>query len=154
MAGIGRAALRDAIAYARGRTRTFLVRGQTKPAEDPLVQRVIGRLSSLVFTLEGIVTGVSAVLDDAYAHWASGKPGEDAYLRADMAAYNGQLMAIDLVLQATSLLFEVGGASAVSQTRQLDRHWRNARTLSSHNPAILRERLVGDYLLNGVNPRA
>jgi hypothetical protein len=51
------------------------------------------------------------------------------------------------------LLFEVGGASATSETRRFDRYWRNARTLASHNPAIYRERAIGDYYLNGTAPR-
>jgi alkylation response protein AidB-like acyl-CoA dehydrogenase len=53
------------------------------------------------------------------------------------------------VLSVTTELFEVGGASATSTSRALDRHWRNARTLSSHNPVIYQERAIGDRLLNG-----
>ena len=56
------------------------------------------------------------------------------------------------VLEATTLIFDVGGASATSETRRMDRHWRNARTAASHNPAIQRERAIGDYLINGVSP--
>jgi hypothetical protein len=40
-------------------------------------------------------------------------------------------------------LFGVGGASAVAERFRLDRHWRNAHTLASHNPVIYRDRLVG-----------
>jgi hypothetical protein len=58
------------------------------------------------------------------------------------------------VLEAATLLFEAGSASATSTTRRLDRHWRNARTLASHNPAILREGYLGDYYLNGTIPSA
>lgn len=58
------------------------------------------------------------------------------------------------MLEATTLLFEVGGASATSTERSFDRHWRNARTVASHNPAIFRERAIGDYLLNGTSPDA
>ena len=36
---------------------------------------------------------------------------------------------------------------------RLDRHWRNARTLASHNPVIYRDRIVGDYVLNRTSPR-
>ena len=32
------------------------------------------------------------------------------------------------------------------------RHWRNARTLASHNPVIYRDRIVGDYVLNSTSP--
>lgn len=59
-----------------------------------------------------------------------------------------------MVRQATTLLFEAGGASATSTDRCFDRHWRNARTAASHNPAIYRERAIGDYLLNGTPPES
>ena len=57
-----------------------------------------------------------------------------------------------MMLEAATLVFEVGGASATSETRRLDRHWRNARTAASHNPAIHREAAIGDHLLNGTVP--
>lgn len=153
LAGIGRAVLRDAVEFVQAKTRTFGVPGQTTPRTDPLVQRVIGKLSSLAFALEAVVDSVSAALDAAHEAWKAGSPDEALYDAADIKAYQGQQVAIDLVLQATSLLFEVGGASATQEARRLDRHWRNARTIASHNPAIARERLLGDHYLNGVSPR-
>ena len=69
-----------------------------------------------------------------------------------MEAFQAQQVTLPQVLEAATLLFEVGGASAVSEARGLDRHWRKARLLASHNPAIQRERMIGDYLLNGALP--
>ncbi|MET0269507.1 MAG: acyl-CoA dehydrogenase family protein [Sphingomonas sp.] len=154
LAGIGRAVKRDAIDYVRAKTRTFGVPGTIDVSADPLVQRVVGKLASLSFTLDSIVGSVSERLEAAHAAWNAGRPDDAALLAADIAAYHGQQVAIDLVLQATSLLFEVGGASATQESRRLDRHWRNARTIASHNPAIQREKALGDYHLNGTNPRA
>ena len=37
-------------------------------------------------------------------------------------------------------------------TRGLDRFWRNARTIASHNPLIYKEWIVGDYVVNGTEP--
>ena len=34
----------------------------------------------------------------------------------------------------------------------LDRYWRNARTISSHNPRVYRDRIVGDFAVNGTTP--
>ncbi|MGH8332861.1 MAG: SfnB family sulfur acquisition oxidoreductase, partial [Pseudomonas fluorescens] len=34
----------------------------------------------------------------------------------------------------------------------LDRHWRNARTHTLHDPARWKYHLIGNYLLNGVKP--
>jgi alkylation response protein AidB-like acyl-CoA dehydrogenase len=152
LAGIARAVLRDGIAFVQGRTRAFGVPGQSSPRQDPLVQRVIGRLSSLAFSAEAIVEGVSAAIERAWLAQQAGEPNSELYVAADIKAYQGQQIVIQQVLEATTLLFEVGGASATSTTRRLDRHWRNARTISSHNPAILREAYLGDYYLNGTIP--
>lgn len=152
LAGIARAVQRDAIAFVQGRTRTFGIPGQSSPRHDPLVQRVIGRLSSLAFSAESLVEGVSAAIERAWQAHLAGEASEALYTEADIRAYQGQQIAIQQVLEATGLLFEVGGASATSTTRRLDRHWRNARTIASHNPAILREAYIGDYYLNGTIP--
>ena len=61
-------------------------------------------------------------------------------------------MVARLVLDLVTGLFEVGGASATAERFRLDRHWRNARTLASHNPVIYRDRVVGQYFLNGTSP--
>jgi alkylation response protein AidB-like acyl-CoA dehydrogenase len=154
LAGIANAVLRDGIAFVQAKTRTFGVPGQSSPRSDPLVQRVIGRLGSLAFSANAIVDQVARAMQAVHeAHLAgTAQPGD--YTAVDIQAFEGQQIAIGQVLEATTLLFEVGGASAVSESRRLDRHWRNARTLASHNPAIQRERAIGDWLLNDRAPDA
>jgi alkylation response protein AidB-like acyl-CoA dehydrogenase len=154
LAGIARAVLRDGISFVQPRTRAFGIPGTSSPRSDPLVQRVIGRLASLSFAAETIVDGVAGALEQAYQSVLAGTASEALYVATDIKAYQAQQIVINLVLEATTLLFEVGGASATSETRRLDRHWRNARTAASHNPAILRERAIGDYYLNGTIPDA
>jgi hypothetical protein len=42
------------------------------------------------------------------------------------------------------------GSSCATRGRcSLDRHWRNARTLASHNPVIYKPRIIGDFIVNG-----
>ena len=154
LAGIARAALRDATAFVQGRTRAFGVPGQSSPKDDPLVQRVIGRLSSLAYASETLVVAAAEVLEDVHQAELSDTAQEADYVEADIRTFQAQQVVLEQVLEATTLLFEVGGASATSQARRLDRHWRNARTLASHNPAIYRERALGNYYLNGVSPGA
>jgi alkylation response protein AidB-like acyl-CoA dehydrogenase len=48
-----------------------------------------------------------------------------------------------------SLLFDVGGASATKKANNFDRHWRNARTLSSHNPTTYKARSIGQHPISG-----
>ena len=154
LAGIARAIRRDAIAFTQAKTRTFGVPGQTSPRHDPLVQRIVGRLSAIAFTAEALVDRVAGMLDQLEADSLRGEDDPARYTEADIAAFEAQQISLPLVLEASTLLFEVGGASAVRRSLLLDRHWRNARVLASHNPAIQRERAIGDFRLNGTDPGA
>jgi alkylation response protein AidB-like acyl-CoA dehydrogenase len=154
LAGIARAVVRDAVAFVRPRTRTFGVPGASSPREDPLVQSVIGRLSSVAFAVESTVLAVAARFDDLDAALAEGRDDPELHTAAQLAAFRAQQVVLPLVLSGATELFEVGGASATGIDAALDRHWRNARTLASHNPAIHRAQQLGDYELNGVVPMA
>ncbi|MGW4329201.1 acyl-CoA dehydrogenase family protein [Nocardia sp. NPDC004573] len=148
LAGIAKRAERDIRAWVAARTRGYTHSAADLPRHDPLVQQVIGRLSAAAFAAEASVLAVADVLDGVLA---GGAKEESALVAAELAAARAQLAVIDLVLPATSLLFEVGGASVVSEQLRLDRHWRNARTISVHNPAIQKARAIGDHLLNGAD---
>ena len=142
--GIARAVLRDAVDFVRPRTRTFGVAGVSLPREDPLVQGVVGRLSSIASAVEAVTLSAVRALEAADA-----RASDDDYQEALATVFEAQQVVLPLVLEAATALFEVGGASAVDADRALDRHWRNARTIASHNPAIHRERALGDRRLNG-----
>ena len=152
LAGIARAVLKDALTFTQAKTRTFAVPGKSSPRHDPLVQSVIGRLASLSFTADTLVDGVADAIDEAYRTALKGGDATELYTVANIKAYQAQQIVIEQVLEATTLLFEIGGASATSESRRFDRYWRNARTLASHNPLIHRERAIGDYWLNGTPP--
>ncbi len=146
LAGIAQRATDDTTAWVRARTRTFSHAAADLQRHDPLVQQVIGRLSSAAWSARQSVLAVADVLDETLA---DRRVHEDLLQEAELAAAHAQLSVIDTVLRATNDLFEVGGASIVDADLALDRHWRNARTLAVHNPAIQKARTIGDLLLNG-----
>ncbi|MFD0938371.1 monooxygenase, partial [Methylobacterium trifolii] len=87
------------------------------------------------------------------AHLAGpGEAAEAAAAIADLEVNQAVTVVTDLVLDATTILFDALGASAVKGGLGLDRHWRNARTIASHNPRIYRDRIVGDFAVNGTQP--
>ncbi len=43
----------------------------------------------------------------------------------------------------------MGGGWATSRDLNLDRYWRNIRTVYNHNPLLHKARVVGDFYLNG-----
>ncbi|MGX1750700.1 acyl-CoA dehydrogenase family protein [Glutamicibacter protophormiae] len=151
LVGIGKAARNEAAAIVATRTRTFNTGSGALFKDDPQIQELVGRLASNVFAAESIV--VSAARDlDAALDPSLGLNAEEAFLRAELAVQQAHVAAPKLVLDATSELFDVTGASAVSTSKSLDRFWRNARTVATHNPVAFKARSVGDYFINGTIP--
>jgi alkylation response protein AidB-like acyl-CoA dehydrogenase len=76
-------------------------------------------------------------------------PDPDAWHEAALRAARAQVVVAELATRSPEQLFNAGGASATSRVENLDRHWRNARTLASHNPAMYKARAIGELLING-----
>ncbi|OII41479.1 hypothetical protein [Plantibacter sp. MMLR14_011] len=145
VAGIAQRALEDTVDYVRARRRTVGHAGEHWPREDPLVQSIVGQLSSVVHTARALVLTSARTLDGPATD-------PDAARSALLEVFRVQQVVLPLVLDALSRLFEVGGASAVGRSTALDRHWRNVRTIASHNPAVQRSAALGQFELNGTLP--
>nr|WP_202926635.1 acyl-CoA dehydrogenase family protein [Gordonia desulfuricans] len=148
LAGIAQRALDDVAGWVRARTRTFTHAAADLPREDPLVQQVIGRLSAAAYTSRTLVLDIAEKLDRILDRGATDEALIDE-VEFDVA--RAQHAVITTVLDATTQLFEVGGASITSERLRLDRHWRNARTISAHNPLIYKLQAIGDHVLNGTD---
>ena len=153
LAGIARAIVRDAVAFVQPRKRVYSHGSGDTPREDPLVQQVIGQLASTAFIAASTVQAVARGLGEVDRFRQRGEPVPESLLfEVELNTAKAQAGIVDAVLQAGTRLFDIGGASALQEDRRLDRHWRNARTLASHNPTIYKGRVVGDHLLNGARP--
>lgn len=148
IAGIAQRALDDTVAFVLPRERTFGFSGVTPPRDDELVQLVIGRLSTAAKISRRLVLSVAADLGAALDGGASDEEFRDIHLDV----FRLQQHLIEVVTAATSELFEVGGAQAVTRKHGLDRHWRNVRTIASHNPVLQRTRALGLFELSGTLP--
>lgn len=152
IAGIGRALARDLAEAVAKRKRTYSHAAAPRSSRDPQVLQVVGRVRSLVYSAGAIVLTVAAALERAYAARGDADALQQAVNVAELESAQAQSVVIDLVLQAATIAFDALGASAVKRDAGFDRHWRNARTLASHNPRIYKERIVGDYAVNGEPP--
>ncbi|MGO1992153.1 MAG: acyl-CoA dehydrogenase [Corynebacterium sp.] len=143
LAGIARRAADDARDRVLARDRTYTHAPADVPREDPLVQAVLGRVDAAAFTARATTLAVAEAVAVAFN-------GTDAQIdAAERAAARAQVSLIPLVLDAVTEIFETGGASLASDTLNLDRHWRNARTLAVHNPAVYKQQALGRYALTG-----
>jgi alkylation response protein AidB-like acyl-CoA dehydrogenase len=69
-----------------------------------------------------------------------------------VSVYAAKVAAGRAALEVTSQVFEVMGARATAARFRFDRFWRNARTLTLHDPLDYKVREVGDHILNGRFP--
>ena len=140
----------DAVRFVRARTRAYSHGSAATVQADPIVQEVVGELSALSFAADAaLAQAVRVLARSGRALLADDDDAAERVADADVATARAQLVVLPAVLRAATELFEVGGASALDAGLALDRHWRNARTLASHNPARYKARAIGDHLVNG-----
>lgn len=158
-AGIAANAVEDAAAYVRDRRRTYSHASAEYPKDDPLVQEVVGRAASHAYAARAVVRQAALQLTERFERIAAFDDATSSIAQDETAGAfvdAGQFASIvsDHAQQATTLLFEAGGATVLQNKYGFDRHWRNARVLASHNPAHFKLRSVGDFLINGTHPIA
>ena len=147
MIGIARAALADAVDFVRTRSRPWVHSGVARAADDPYVLLRIGEMRALLDAAEATA---EAAVDARRA--AEAAPSIAARDRASVAISSAKYTATEAALRIGERLFQVCGASSSLEQHDYDRHWRNARTISLHDPADYKLRLIGDYLVNGASP--
>jgi len=118
------------------------------------VQQVVGEVAAAAYAAEATAVRAAFAAQRAYdTHWAGNAEAErQANIEAELESAQGQVVISDLVLRAATQFFNALGASAASSSKSLDRHWRNARTVASHNPVIYKARIIGDWRINGTEP--
>ncbi|MGI4855617.1 MAG: acyl-CoA dehydrogenase family protein [Janthinobacterium lividum] len=154
LAGIGRAALRDISHEVRRRTRVYSHGNASHVSQDAQVQQVVGQIAARVYAAEATAIRAAEPAQRAYeARFGGDAQAEvDANNDAEIESAKAQVVIADLILQASTSLFDALGASGISEGKLLDRHWRNARTAASHNPLIYKQRIIGDWEINGTPP--
>ncbi|WCM54346.1 acyl-CoA dehydrogenase family protein [Pseudomonas sp. WJP1] len=154
LAGIGRAALRDVSRHVRERQRIYSHGNAQRVSEDAQVQQVVGEIAAWVYATEAATLRAAQPAQQAYlARFAGDEERERvANVAAEIESAKAQVVVTDLIQRASTQLFNALGASDIRQGKALDRHWRNARTVSSHNPVIYKSRIVGDWEINRTEP--
>jgi alkylation response protein AidB-like acyl-CoA dehydrogenase len=150
-AGIVRNIVADAYRYVTQFGRPVLHSPAPSAREDGFVQQVVGDLAAHSLSIDALVQQNARTLDrSANAIRKGASNAEDLVLEGALATAKTQLVVSKLALYAGERLFEVGGASATARSHNFDRHWRNLRTIFSHNPLLHKARVIGDHELNGV----
>lgn len=154
LAGIGRAVARDGAQAVAARNLVYSHGNGGAVRQDAQILQVIGEITSLAFAVEATVIRATHSLQSAYVAHVSSDEAQiaAANVLAEAEAGQAQVIASEWVTRAATELFNALGASDTRISKALDRHWRNARTVSSHNPVVYKARDVGDWKVNGTAP--
>ncbi len=145
--GIARAALADTIAYVREQARPWMDSGQDHAHEDVYTIHQIGDLKLRVDAGDALLERAGELTDRARA-----EPSDGSVARASVAVAEAKVWTTETSLLVASKLFELGGSRATTDRFAFDRHWRNARTHTLHDPVRWKYHHIGNYHLNGVSP--
>jgi alkylation response protein AidB-like acyl-CoA dehydrogenase len=158
LAGVVEAAARELTNIVRDKQRVYFLTGTGElPRHDAVVQEHVGRARAAADAGAMLIDGIGRSLESAWDLWSdvSADPEaiDAAFVEAELRVGSVQVVLSELALATTSHLLDVLGASSLDRNLGLDRHWRNARALASHNPYPFKARVLGDYELNGTPPR-
>lgn len=150
LAGIAQSAVAAFSNEVRKRTRIYSHGNAELVRDDAQILQVIGKASAQAYASESIALRSAEALDRAYlSHFQNDAAlDQKANDLAELESSQGQVVISELVLNLTTELFNALGASASTTEKQLDRFWRNARVVSSHNPLIYKQKVIGDWEIN------
>jgi SfnB family sulfur acquisition oxidoreductase len=150
--GIAGGALRDAGEFVRTKARPFFEAARAgwagTAAQDPHTIHRYGVLATRVAAAEALLAQAADTLEEITRYPRDAQ----AAARGSVAVAQAKAFASEVAVEVASDLFALSGASAADERHDLSRHWRNARTHASHDPADWKYHHVGNFLLNHVHP--
>lgn len=146
--GIAQAAFDDALAFVRQYARPWIDAGVAHASDDPYLIGDVGRLAIDLHAAHAVLLEAGHTLDEIAAAPVTARDSA----RASLAVAEAKVLTTEVALAASEKLFELAGSSATRARHNLDRHWRNARTHTLHDPVRWKLHLIGNFHLNDVLP--
>ncbi|WP_448148163.1 SfnB family sulfur acquisition oxidoreductase [Labrys miyagiensis] len=146
-AGIARGTIEETIRFVRDHVRPWIDSGQEHGYDDVFTISQIGDLEIKLHAAEALLEkagrAIDAIVDDIT---------EEGAVEAAVAVAEAKVLTTEIAILATNKLHELGGTRSTLGQYNLDRHWRNARTHTLHDPVRWKFFHVGNHALNGVSP--
>ena len=146
-AGIAAGAFADTLDFVRNRSRPWIDSGKERAADDPLTITQIGDMRIKLRAAELVLDYAGRVIDEVLRDETV-----EGIARASLAVAEAKVLTTEVALHASNVLFELAGTSATLAKYNYDRHWRNARVHTLHDPVRWKYYAIGDYALNGTAP--
>ena len=144
--GIAEGAFEEARNYTLTETRAWHKSSAEDVRQDPYVLHHYGEFWVALEGIRLLVERAAELLDQAWAKGPNLSETERGQLAIAIAT--AKVAATRQGLDLCSRLFEVTGARSTHASLRLDRHWRNLRTQTLHDPVDYKLHELGDWALN------
>ncbi len=144
--GIARGAIAETIAFVRT-TRPWIDANQEHGHEDVFTIHGVGDLEVKLHAAEAMLARAGRAIDGILD-----QPSDAAAAGVAVEVAEAKVLTTEIAILATNKLHEFGGTRSTLGRYNLDRHWRNARTHTLHDPVRWKYFHVGNYALNGIAP--
>jgi SfnB family sulfur acquisition oxidoreductase len=145
--GIARAAYQDAVQFIRTYTRPWIETDYEHGYEEPLIIYGVGEMAVKLHAAEALLKRSGEFIDRALIEQTTASAVE-----ASIAVAEAKALADEASIYITNKFFELSGTKSTLEQFNYNRHWRNARTHTLHDPVRWKYINIGNYFLNGVNP--
>lgn len=146
-AGIARNAIDETIRFVTGHSRPWIDSGKETAGEDPYTIAAIGDLKIRLHAAEALLEIAGRAIDKGRE-----EPTPENVSLATIRTAEAKVLSTQIAIDAANKLFELGGTRSTLAQHALDRHWRNARTHTLHDPVRWKFHHVGNWYLNGTHP--
>ncbi|MER8980106.1 SfnB family sulfur acquisition oxidoreductase [Mesorhizobium sp. M0870] len=145
--GIAQAAIDETVNFVRTKSRAWIDSGVDNAWDDPYTIQAIGDLTLRLHAAQALLEKAGLAIDRAVI-----EPTADTVAHAQIVTAEAKILSTEIAIAATNKLFELAGTRSTLAEHNLDRHWRNARTHTLHDPVRWKYSILGKYFLNGENP--
>ncbi|RWN17236.1 MAG: SfnB family sulfur acquisition oxidoreductase [Mesorhizobium sp.] len=145
--GIAQAAIDETVDFVRTKSRAWIDSGVDNAWDDPYTIQAIGDLTLRLHAAQALLEKAGHAIDRAVA-----EPTAETVAHAQIVTAEAKILSTEIAIAATNKLFELAGTRSTLAEHNLDRHWRNARTHTLHDPVRWKYSILGKYFLNGENP--
>lgn len=145
--GIAQAAIDETVIFVRTKSRAWVDSGVDNAWDDPYTIQAIGDLTLRLHAAQALLEKAGHAIDRAIVD-----PNAETVAEAQIVTAEAKILSTEIAIAATNKLFELAGTRSTLAEHGLDRHWRNARTHTLHDPVRWKYSILGKYFLNGEKP--
>ncbi|MCZ7447283.1 SfnB family sulfur acquisition oxidoreductase [Agrobacterium rhizogenes] len=145
--GIAQAAIDETVSFVRSKSRAWVDSGVEHAWDDPYTIQAVGDLTLRLHAAQALLEKAGHAIDRAIQN-----PNAETVAEAQIVTAEAKILSTEIAIAATNKLFELAGTRSTLAEHHLDRHWRNARTHTLHDPVRWKYSILGKYFLNGEKP--